>query len=117
MGGDLVKPLPPNPPVYAPPPSQWYMYHEHRGGGPADVFQTLTAMAHFVYDCTGVEYPTTSRKWGPLYMQLFNAFRESTGDESLMYVWRVGCSELRRGDDPENAFLELLKRKGAKRDY
>lgn len=105
-----MKDLPPDPPVYTPPPERWFDQHRHSGDGIADKTKTLNAMWLTLHDRMCLPLPKKAKTFSPMEREGFDKLSKRLGD-SLMDVWRIACVYI-KDEEPEVAFKNLLAAKG-----
>jgi len=103
-----MKPLPPDPPIYVPPPERWFDQHRHSGDSLPAVTKTLMAMWLMVHDRLGLPLPTKNKSFGAADREGLDRAIKTFGDD-LMFEFSNRCNRIERdGIDAETAFRKIM---------
>ena len=111
-----MKELPPDPPIYTPPPGRWFERHEHSTVAglpettPTALTNTLNAMWLTLLDRRREPAPA-AHKFSLADREMLTKLIGKFGD-SLMTAWRMACNHTGDCEDAEKAFRNLLSAKG-----
>ena len=111
-----MKDLPPDPPVYVPSSERWFERHEHdpKDNPVTGRARTLSAMWLTLHDRMRLPLPKKSRQLGVVEIEMLKSYVERVGADMAMTLWRSACNHVKRDENPETAFMNLLKAKGVK---
>lgn len=109
-----MKDLPPNPPVWKPPAERWFDRHECTGDSRVETGRTLTAMWLTLHDRMRLPLPTKTRTFTAIELAMLSSLTKRLGADMVMTMWRSACNHVKRDEEPDKAFLNLLKARGIK---
>ena len=109
-----MKDLPPDPPIYTPPPERWFDRHEHKPGDTSRIAltTTLSAMWLTLHDRMRLPLPSNQRTFSVIDITMAESFIKRIGADMTMSMWRSACNYVDRQESPEIAFRNLLAAKG-----
>lgn len=108
-----MKDLPPDPPVWTPPPERWFDRHEHNPADmtPAALTRTLSAMWMTLHDRMRIPLPTKARNFTVTDFEMLRKLISKLGTATML-TWRMACNYAKKDETPEEAFRNLLAAKG-----
>jgi len=108
-----MKDLPPDPPVWTPPPERWFDRHEHNPEDmtSASLARTLSAMWMTLHDRMRLPLPTKPRNFTTVENEMARKLIAKLGP-SMMLTWRMACNYANKDETPEEEFRNLLAAKG-----